>query len=534
MGRPAILNSGGTGEEISREDNWVENSIERRFKMYFEGTSTEWNLYEARVYDNTQPPDWLLALIDGTEVGVRTANTLFHCDYFEVNYDCLGESNACNSAKFMAHDVFVGAYLTSSYDPCAMNIYRPYGNEKASSVVDGIISCSNSMSTGPSDYDSRGCSKKINKFSCPDLMEPCMNEQNTEECLDLVAQGCEDILTLESCPLHFVCNDITPNPTIVPIITPCPAVTEPCMNSDNYAQCMDLVEAGCQEIWKAKSCPLQFECGDIVDDTSNNPAIPCPNITEPCMNKDNLAVCITLYEDGCENIMILESCPVQFSCGDSTATDTPNQTAVPIIAACPAATEPCMNKENYAKCMDLLEGGCLDIMIRESCPLQFDCGDATEDFSQLPKMACPNVTVPCMNSDNLAVCMSLHEGGCENIMILESCPLQFQCNDRTKPSTDNAYNPVDFTCPDITEQCMNENNYASCMDLHASGCDVKVAPESCPLQFFCGDDDELSSMSPSQVRSSPSSKYYESISGTCLDRISIYAALIILLAAPWF
>jgi hypothetical protein len=40
---------------------------------------------------------------------------------------------------------------------------------------------------------------------------------------------------------------------------------------------------------------------------------------------------------------------------------------------CPAATAPCMNEENHAHCMKLLESGCEEFDTFESCPLQFAC-----------------------------------------------------------------------------------------------------------------------------------------------------------------
>ena len=42
----------------------------------------------------------------------------------------------------------------------------------------------------------------------------------------------------------------------------CPAPTDPCMNEDNYQDCLD-VEATCNAgLLTLESCPLQFACGD--------------------------------------------------------------------------------------------------------------------------------------------------------------------------------------------------------------------------------------------------------------------------------
>jgi hypothetical protein len=40
---------------------------------------------------------------------------------------------------------------------------------------------------------------------CGKPTDPCMNEENWQRCLDLHADGCETVLSMESCPLQFVC-----------------------------------------------------------------------------------------------------------------------------------------------------------------------------------------------------------------------------------------------------------------------------------------------------------------------------------------
>jgi hypothetical protein len=42
----------------------------------------------------------------------------------------------------------------------------------------------------------------------------------------------------------------------------CPPPTDPCMNEDNYRQCLGLVDLGCQQLLLMESCPLQFACAD--------------------------------------------------------------------------------------------------------------------------------------------------------------------------------------------------------------------------------------------------------------------------------
>jgi len=43
----------------------------------------------------------------------------------------------------------------------------------------------------------------------------------------------------------------------------------------------------------------------------------CGNPTDPCMNDENWEFCRELEEQGCEKIAVMESCPLQFSCGDN-------------------------------------------------------------------------------------------------------------------------------------------------------------------------------------------------------------------------
>ena len=44
-------------------------------------------------------------------------------------------------------------------------------------------------------------------------------------------------------------------------------------------------------------------------------------------------------------------------------------------STCPAATDACMNEDNYADCLEV-EANCSgSLLILESCPLQFSCDD---------------------------------------------------------------------------------------------------------------------------------------------------------------
>ena len=44
-------------------------------------------------------------------------------------------------------------------------------------------------------------------------------------------------------------------------------------------------------------------------------------------------------------------------------------------SACPPVTDPCMNEENYQECLEV-EASCEgSLAVLESCPLQFGCGE---------------------------------------------------------------------------------------------------------------------------------------------------------------
>lgn len=47
-----------------------------------------------------------------------------------------------------------------------------------------------------------------------------------------------------------------------------------------------------------------------------DPAVACGEPTDPCMNNENWALCQVLVEDGCQDIAVMESCPLQFACND--------------------------------------------------------------------------------------------------------------------------------------------------------------------------------------------------------------------------
>jgi hypothetical protein len=48
-------------------------------------------------------------------------------------------------------------------------------------------------------------------------------------------------------------------------------------------------------------------------------------------------------------------------------------------------------------------------------------------------------------------------------------------------------------CGEASDPCMNDENLAHCRDIEKGGCqNLQVVPSSCPRQFYCHDDDEVS------------------------------------------
>ena len=59
-------------------------------------------------------------------------------------------------------------------------------------------------------------------------------------------------------------------------------------------------------------------------------------------------------------------------------TPEPDQAAVTAPASeCPAPTDACMNEENHADCLATAKQCPGYVVQLESCPLQFDCGEET-------------------------------------------------------------------------------------------------------------------------------------------------------------
>ena len=194
-----------------------------------------------------------------------------------------------------------------------------------------------------------------------------------------------------------------------------------------------------------------------------DPSSACGKPTDPCRTAENVAECNALVSANCSTILVQASCPVQFGCGDTNSTTT--------SSVCGSPTDACMNQENYEHCKSLEEGGCIDVGVLESCPLQFTCND---DGPVTTPSVCGKPTDPCMNRQNWSRCKAL-EKRCE-VLGLESCPLQFAC----KPKTSSCRSP--------TDSCMTPKLWRQCRALERAGCQNIVMGESCPYSGFqCAD-----------------------------------------------
>lgn len=116
-----------------------------------------------------------------------------------------------------------------------------------------------------------------------------------------------------------------------------------------------------------------------------------------------------------------------------------------------------------------------------------------------PEGLCPTLSDACMNDDNYDTCLSLVRDGCEVISTLESCPLQFDCQQyKVKPPTkpfpepetqssqpDTGTSRTDL-CPAVDGDCMDKSNHGMCLGLVSEGCvAISTVSDSCPLQFRC-------------------------------------------------
>ena len=142
----------------------------------------------------------------------------------------------------------------------------------------------------PSLLDLRFFVSARGSLQCPDRNAGCMNDENWHECKEIEESGCQDLLILESCPLQFRCGDKDDGSSLR-----CPDRNDGCMNDQNWRECNDIEESGCRDLLVLESCPLQFRCGD-----KYSPPF-CPSMDGECVDKENWKVCKELEEDGCQD-----------------------------------------------------------------------------------------------------------------------------------------------------------------------------------------------------------------------------------------
>jgi hypothetical protein len=165
LGRPEVIESGGGGEEISRERDWTEGGVERRVKFYFaskgvNGTVADdnwfetsgdygWYLYDARMY-NSQGSDWVYFGGDfrnATMVQTPPGKPLFYCDYFELNYS-IGWSTNKPGGKFVAENFTIGGYLPEGYQIDSLEVFNPCEERYPGEIcraTDGVVQCGDAI-----------------------------------------------------------------------------------------------------------------------------------------------------------------------------------------------------------------------------------------------------------------------------------------------------------------------------------------------------------------------------------------------------
>lgn len=165
---------------------------------------------------------------------------------------------------------------------------------------------------------------------------------------------------------------------------------------------------------------------------STPPPTVCPSVDEPCMNDENIQICTDLIDNGCQTLLIAESCPLQFSCGDSKP------------SACPSIDDPCMNDENLRICTDFINDGCQDLVILESCPLQFQCGDVNNEYPSCRGIA----GIPCEEG---LFCYTGNSNDCDEDCGATDCP--GEC--RKVLEGEQCLGFAGFQCPNGSE-CVDE------------------------------------------------------------------------------
>lgn len=127
---------------------------------------------------------------------------------------------------------------------------------------------------------------------------------------------------------------------------------------------------------------LLVACGSSAEpgssDSTGGEEGPCPSELSECYDADSRAECLEVARTcAAENIVQLESCPVQYACDEPSVApadgDEPVASDSGDTCAGYSVTDSCMNEENFAECQ-AAEAECPgSVAVMESCPLQFAC-----------------------------------------------------------------------------------------------------------------------------------------------------------------
>ena len=101
---------------------------------------------------------------------------------------------------------------------------------------------------------------------------------------------------------------------------------------------------------------------------------------------------------------------------------------------------------------------------------------------------CPTELSSCYDEGSRAACLEVAQTcAAEHIVQLESCPVQYACDEPGVEPVDGDEPVASDVCAGhrATDSCMNEDNFAECQRVEAECPGSVVALESCPLQFAC-------------------------------------------------
>ena len=123
-------------------------------------------------------------------------------------------------------------------------------------------------------------------------------------------------------------------------------------------------------------------CTPVVEPTP----VECPSVDEPCMNKDNFHACKDIVDSGCKKLLILESCPLQFDCGDPKYQACGGIAGIPCNEGLTCVTgingdcdEDCGGRDCLGECRQVLEGKLCAGFAGFQCPRGYECVVAKGD-----------------------------------------------------------------------------------------------------------------------------------------------------------